>query len=1486
MKNGLIQSPFVGSTSDLTKFYAQSLASHFETYKNVLALDGAGILVAGDKIHIDNKKLPTDTKDWYIVQANVSITTDGADFNKLATCQYSAIAVADNVENLANNVLDEYKQTKFTKEGFAIKGYTDDQDDASTLNESGKYQLEIPKYYQHIDEDEVINDVAKLHFVHSPDQKHSFPLVDESPILHIDLQDPTILGPRNTDTRPSSNRKGFEQDYRLADNKQNSLNFIHSGAFKHNIANPKAKSSVVLESQKYRSSNRSAAIRLGDESYKDIHKGKKAGMSLQSEGNFYELHPNYKATLYGNRNNTDAQNQSISPIYGLVTQKLNSDEYPYHWLEGVNADEYHTEIVADSSNLTTQVKDNIVENITATNIIDKYTNKVTQDIYLNTDETYSTDNQHNLEFNEVNKNISVEGEITQETQAKKVQLSSNEAINTLYHTQKNTNVDGDVNLQEVKLEQNVTNELTLAGGIEITANTLINNVPDGINIIAKNATINAEQLMSYGSLGIVNDDPGVEQVPKPKCNRVRIHIMDRFYTQKAVPSDDDYDKNILKTFIDRNYIQAKAFDSSNTLVSCMMEYVNRYFEMQVTEEAQYVAIEIAPQDISNQSFQSLVVGINGQDNKQTLIEHSRRYQNTVSLQKKDWSDLTTTETINDIDTTIGNVIINVLEPPMMVNLREDYYFDYYKTQIFTLYKIQNWQLKDDTVNDATIQQINVDLCDKLKSYQKQQLKTAIDKYNNLKQRYSALADNYFDNVSYTAKSRVIDDNFWQEYLYNFAKKNNNNLTFFIHGYNVPIKDQLGYPDALVCPDSKYDIATNEIFSDAQWSSFYDITGFTLDKSKVSVLSSDEAVKKFNTDMGNIADGACKWHLEFEYSLNKAAGWDEKYLFEDYSRIVQVAWQGNPSSELDYSAAIAMSEFAGQQLAKVINDIKAKDSSIKINILAHSLGNAVVMNTLKGLNSSIEHTICWEPAIANDSLGNVDNINQIQHLANSYLQYNYDGSQEFNNTKQMYNVSYNYAGAKDKADKFTIAYSQLDGILGPIPNIPNLFGDGEIAKLSYSEIRNRIVVHMVVCIGSYYYNYSKIPTDWDNSQYKNMFLDVLLGSANLDKYPEAKVIQQKLDDSGAGIAFGATAAFSYAIDAFLTQSISDKNSGGFKSIYNIANKFIYPFNYFISGDMKLRANDFYKQWKVLYPTNNASKLATDDLNHINSEEYQNLNIRELLQSDKIQHGSNFEKENLFDVCVSALEKLLKYLETGILDVPGQVIDNLEETLSNIFSQNPLTTVWDTATSFFEPAANYTVSSAASLTGLTQALQSSGKMATLKNIIKNKETMLAMVFTVLMQKDNTNELVQPAPAMGWGGIDQDSQVYKDALGKTLFQTPQEVDTASLSPQAQDKYPCYYVDTNKEKHIKPYNQMTELEKQTAKSMLCVDHSAMLEPTDEFMDWIYRGVLFGERIENAWLDFFGRYDLTAIRKQNMENLNKQSSMANETESEQYDKY
>ncbi|AIT08761.1 hypothetical protein LO80_01405 [Candidatus Francisella endociliophora] len=1489
-KNGLIQSPFIGTTSDLTKFYAQSLFNHFETYKNILALDGAGILIVGDKIHVDSKKLPIDTKDWYIVESNVSITTDSEGFNKLATCQYSAIAVADDVQNLATGILDQYKQTKFVKEGFAVKGYSDDTEDATTLNDNGKYQLSIPEYYKQIDEDEVINDVAKLHFIHTPDQKHSFPLVQESPTLVMELQDPTILGTRNTETRPAHNRKGYEQDYRLADNKHNSLNFIHAGAFKHNIANPKSTSSVVLESQKYRGSNRSAALRLGDESYRDIHKGKKPGMSLQSEGNFYELHPNYKATLYGNRNNVDAKYQSISPVYSLVTQRLNSDDYPYHWLEGINADEYHKQVVADSSSLTTQVNNKIATDATATNLIYDYTNKITQDIYLNTDHDYSTDDEHKLEYNEVTKDISVEGQITAESQAKEIKLTSNETTNTLHHTQKNINVDGDVNFNEVELEQNIAQEMNLVGGeIVITANKLVNNVPDGIKITTQKSIFDAEQIMSHGMYNIVNGDGNVDE-DEESNEVIRIYIVDKYCTDEKVDNEDDKilndkakivkyvkEDSALTDLLEIDYIKdAKYFEKGSDegkYIPAEFKRDDKYFEMKLPKDVEIEAIclELNTLNISNNKFQSLIVGLNG-EKVEDVVDDFKHHQNTISLKPENWQKIKdkqdNTETINTVETTINHLVINVFEPPMMINLREDYYFDYYKTKIN--YYVIMQQLTKISVNDDYIQSIDLAGYDRLYSWQKQELKTCIDGYNKLKAKYAPLAQ-YYADVSYENESHIVDDNFWQKHLVSLAKSQNKllkrqkpgtdikpNLTIAIHGYNVGVKEkvgnkELGYPQALEYMDSQYSVAENKLMNDTDW---YNLGAYFKDNiqempnQKASILpfDSDKQSLEYNTDYENTAGGACKWNLHLEYSLNKAAGWDEKSL-EDYNRIVQVAWQGDPKAPYDYSAAIAMSEFAGEKLAEVIDYLK--QNGVKVNIMAHSLGNAVIMNTLKNVSQPVDQALCWEPAIANDSLSNSNRDEAVQTIANTYIKYKPDGTIELADTTQQYNVSYNYAKAADNAKKFTIAYSNLDEMLGPIPNIPSLFKKDEIANMSYSEAVNRILTHVIVSIGSYYFNTGRIGTSFADTTYK-LIPNILAGNVNYDKYPEAKAIHQKIDDKAAGVLFGTIGAISYALDSFVAQTTTTNTTGGFESIYQIANKFIYPASYFVQGNLDKKYQAFYNKWLKVYP-DNAPKLAINDLDSYDVNTYQNLSLRHKLAENYKQVNSSTDKDTLYDIASDVIDRLYDWTHGGNLNLPQQVWDGLEESLSNIFNQNPITTVWDTGMSFVGPAINLPGNATKSLASW---LAGSSMRSGIKNIKDNKEELLAVVFTVLMQPNS-----KVAPAMGYSGVDDDTLERLGVQGGKLLQTPQEINTLELPESTRNNYPCYYMD-GEDRVTTTYDKLTNVQKQTAKSMLCVDHSAMLFPTDDFMNYIYKGQLFGD--PDLGLGFFGDYDMDKARANN----------------------
>ncbi|MBK2259585.1 hypothetical protein, partial [Francisella philomiragia] len=325
--------------------------------------------------------------------------------------------------------------------------------------------------------------------------------------------------------------------------------------------------------------------------------------------------------------------------------------------------------------------------------------------------------------------------------------------------------------------------------------------------------------------------------------------------------------------------------------------------------------------------------------------------------------------------------------------------------------------------------------------------------------------------------------------------------------------------------------------------------------------------------------------------------------------------------------------------------------------------------------------------------------------------------------------------------------------------------------------------------------------------------------------------------------------------FVAQSTSTDTNGGFESIYQIANKFIYPASFFVEGNIGQKCQAFYRKWLQVYPNPNDNKpfLATNDKDMLTGESlYQNLNLREKLRHNFIPIYAYHEKDTLYDIASEVIDKLYKLTNTGVADIPQQVWDNLEDSISNIFNQNPISTVWDTSMSFVGPAVN----GAGSLTTtVIDFLKGADIQAAIKNIKDNKEELLAVVFTVLMQPNS-----KVAPAMGYSGI-TDAQSINRLSGK-LFQTPQEVNTMDLPESTRGNYPCYYIDSDNTKHTVAYDQLTDVQKQSAKSMLCIDHSAMLYPTDDFMNYIYKGQLFGD--PDLGLGFFGDYDMDEVRGNN----------------------
>jgi len=95
----------------------------------------------------------------------------------------------------------------------------------------------------------------------------------------------------------------------------------------------------------------------------------------------------------------------------------------------------------------------------------------------------------------------------------------------------------------------------------------------------------------------------------------------------------------------------------------------------------------------------------------------------------------------------------------------------------------------------------------------------------------------------------------------------------------------------------------------------------------------------------------------------------KSNYENYTRCLHIAWQGDPNSPLDYLAAVETAKKAAIKLKSVVEDLKKK--GIQINIIAHSLGNAVLielMNLLgqEGQENIINQAFMWEAAIPNNS----------------------------------------------------------------------------------------------------------------------------------------------------------------------------------------------------------------------------------------------------------------------------------------------------------------------------------------------------------------------------------------------------------------------------------------------------------------------------------------------------------------------------------------
>ena len=163
-----------------------------------------------------------------------------------------------------------------------------------------------------------------------------------------------------------------------------------------------------------------------------------------------------------------------------------------------------------------------------------------------------------------------------------------------------------------------------------------------------------------------------------------------------------------------------------------------------------------------------------------------------------------------------------------------------------------------------------------------------------------------------------------------------------------------------------------------------------------------------TDPRVNGSGVHQWYVCMNYNLNHATGQFDGQDYRKYTQTLNILWQGDPTHSTDYMAAVGMAQYPGLLLAKLLAQLH--QSGIEVNIIAHSLGNLVLLHALEetGKNGqAVEHVFMWEAAVP-------DNV----FTTTAPLQ-------DFNREH------YYFPNAYQGANHITALYSHRDNVLGPL-----------------------------------------------------------------------------------------------------------------------------------------------------------------------------------------------------------------------------------------------------------------------------------------------------------------------------------------------------------------------------------------------------------------------------------------------------------------------
>ncbi len=209
----------------------------------------------------------------------------------------------------------------------------------------------------------------------------------------------------------------------------------------------------------------------------------------------------------------------------------------------------------------------------------------------------------------------------------------------------------------------------------------------------------------------------------------------------------------------------------------------------------------------------------------------------------------------------------------------------------------------------------------------------------------------------------------------------NNITIFIHGFNVPFgyypKQFSGVdmvnmttsagmtPSLSKTPIAKYSAA------DSDRTLYRNLDMLTKRFSELNEPQMLSLYNKFKIDNVINGLGAHNWFIHMEDNLNRATDQFNRTDYRKFTRCLNVAWSGDVGF-LNYLDAEESADRAGARLVPIIE--KLTGLGVKVNIISHSLGARVLLKAMdilggptKNKTDIIDHVFLCEPAVPQSAL---------------------------------------------------------------------------------------------------------------------------------------------------------------------------------------------------------------------------------------------------------------------------------------------------------------------------------------------------------------------------------------------------------------------------------------------------------------------------------------------------------------------------------------